>query len=58
MESRIFWLPVEELIQKNQQGYYDALSAADTQADSSGFARFMLRLFVEALKEAGDSSAG
>lgn len=53
-----FWLPVEELIQKNQQGYYDALSAADTQADSSGFVRFMLRLFVEALKEAGDSGTG
>ncbi len=51
-----FWLPVEELIQKNQQGYYDVLGSADAQADSSGFVLFMLRLFVEALKEAGDGN--
>lgn len=47
-----YWLPVEELIQQNQQGYYDALGAADSQADSSVFVEFMLKLFVEALKEA------
>ena len=41
---------------KNQQGYYDALGAADRQADSSEFVLLMLRLFVEALREAGDSS--
>lgn len=53
-----FWLPVEELIQENQQGYYDELGAADAQGDSSGFVRFMLRLFVEALREAGDTDDG
>ncbi|MEG2533581.1 MAG: Fic family protein [Gordonibacter sp.] len=51
-----YWLPVEELIQKNQQGYYDALGAADAQTDSSGFVEFMLGLFVNALEEAGSAS--
>jgi hypothetical protein len=51
-----YWLPVEELIQKNQQGYYDALGTADRRADSSGFVEFMLGLFVDALKEAGFAS--
>jgi len=54
--SVFYWLPVEELIQKNQQGYYDALGAADSQADSSGFVEFMLGLFVDALSEAGSAS--
>lgn len=51
-----YWLPVEELIQKNQQGYYDALGTADARADSSGFVEFMLGLFVDALEEAGSAS--
>ncbi|WP_220456817.1 Fic family protein [Changpingibacter yushuensis] len=51
-----YWLPVEELIQKNQQGYYDALGTADAQADSSGFVEFMLGLFVGALEEVGSAS--
>ena len=42
---------------KSQQDHYDALGAADARADSSEFVLFMLRLLVEALKEAGDSSA-
>jgi len=50
------WLPVEELIQQSQQGYYDALGEADVRADSSGFVELMLRLFVEALSEAADAS--
>lgn len=51
-----YWLPVEELIQKNQQGYYNALSTADARADSSGFVEFMLELFVDALKQAGSTN--
>lgn len=51
-----YWLPVEELIQKNQQGYYDALGTADVRAESSGFVEFMLGLFVDALEEAGSAS--
>ena len=51
-----YWLPVEELIQKNQQGYYDALGTADKLADSAGLVEFMLRLFVDALEEAGSTT--
>ena len=50
--SVFLWLPVEELIQKNQKGYYSALGAADATANSSGFVEFMLELFIDALEEA------
>jgi len=36
-KALFFWLPVEELIQARQKEYYDALSAADEQANSAGF---------------------
>lgn len=48
-----YWLPVEELIQKNQRGYYEALRASDNEADSTPFVAFILALFVEALRETG-----
>ena len=32
-KEMFFWLPVEELIQSRQKEYYDALGAADAQAD-------------------------
>lgn len=44
-----FWLPVEELIQARQQEYYDALGAADAQADSAGFVELMLEIIRDAL---------
>lgn len=46
-----FWLPVEELIQSRQKEYYDALGAADKQADSAGFVELMLRIIRDSLKE-------
>lgn len=46
-----FWLPVEELIQSRQKEYYDALGAADKQADSAGFVELMLEIISESLKE-------
>lgn len=39
-----FWLPIKELIQLRQKEYYDALGAADVQADSSGFVELMLEI--------------
>lgn len=44
-----FWLPVEELIQARQQKNYDALGAADAQADSAGFVELMLEIIRDAL---------
>ena len=46
-----FWLPIEELIQSRQKEYYDALGAADVQADSSGFVELMLEIIRDSLKE-------
>lgn len=46
-----FWLPIEELIQSRQKEYYDALGAADAQADSAGFVELMLDIIKESLKE-------
>lgn len=46
-----FWLPIEELIQSRQKEYYDALGAADKQADSAGFVEFMLEIIRDSLTE-------
>lgn len=45
------WLPIEELIQSRQKEYYDALGAADRQADSAGFVELMLEIIRDSLKE-------
>ena len=46
-----FWLPIEELIQSRQQEYYDALGAADKQADSTAFVELMLEIIRDSLIE-------
>ena len=46
-----FWLPIEELIQSRQKEYYDALGAADKQADSAGFVELMLGIIRDSLTE-------
>lgn len=46
-----FWLPIEELIQSRQKEYYDALGAADKQADSAGFVELMLEIIRDGLTE-------
>jgi Fic family protein len=46
-----FWLPIEKRIQSRQKEYYDALGAADRQADSAGFVELMLEIIRDSLKE-------
>ena len=46
-----FWLPIEELIQSRRKEYYDALGAADKQADSAGFVELILEIIRDSLKE-------
>ena len=46
-----FWLPIEELIQSRQKEYYNALGAADKQADSAGFVELMLEIIRDSLTE-------
>ena len=43
------WLPVEELIRERQQEYYDALAAADSKADCTGFVELMMNIILDAL---------
>lgn len=46
-----FWLPMEELIQSRQKEYYNALGAADKEADSAGFVELMLEIIRDSLTE-------
>ena len=50
-KEMFFWLPIEELIQSRQKEYYDALGAADKQADSAGFVELMLDIIRDSLTE-------
>ncbi|SUB81834.1 Protein involved in cell division [Pragia fontium] len=49
------WLPVETLIQKQQNDYYRVLGEADKASNCTCFIDFMLRVITEALKEGIDS---
>ena len=48
-----FQLPIKELIQLRQKEYYDALGAADVQADSFGFVELMLEIMEISLSQTG-----
>lgn len=50
-KEMFFWLPIEELIQSRQKEYYNALSAADKQANSAGFVELMLEIIRDSLTE-------
>ena len=50
------WLPVETLIKENQAEYYKALSASDTNADSTVFTEFMLSLLASVIEESIENS--
>ena len=45
------WLPVETLVKENQADYYKALSASDSNADSTLFTEFMLSLILKTIEE-------
>ena len=46
------YLPVETVIKRRRQAYYDELAAADQRADCSGFIEFILTAIEESLHEA------
>lgn len=50
------YLPVETVIKRRQQAYYDQLAAADAQADCSNFIEFILTAIEESLREAPELS--
>ena len=45
-----YTLPIENTIQKHQQNYYNALSNADKQADSTIFIEFMLDIILSSIR--------
>ncbi|MDO9477636.1 MAG: winged helix-turn-helix transcriptional regulator [Pseudohongiella sp.] len=51
-QSVLTYLPVETVIKRRQQAYYDQLAAADAQADCSNFIEFILTAIEESLQEA------
>lgn len=46
------YLPVETVIKRRQQAYYDELAVADAKTDCSGFIEFILTAIEESLQEA------
>ena len=46
-----YWLPIEDLIRKRQNGYYDALGRSDKDGDSSEFVHMMLQVIKDTLVE-------
>ncbi len=46
------WMPVETLIHRNQQRYYDALFEASQKGESTVFVEFMLEVIRDALADA------
>lgn len=45
------WLPIETLIQEQQEDYYEAINAANTDGESTVFVKFMLEIIKQALIE-------
>lgn len=45
------YLPIESLIKKRQQEYYDALALSDAKSDSAVFVEFLLQVIYDALSE-------
>ena len=45
------WLPIESLIHEQQEDYYEAINAANTDGESTVFVKFMLEIIKQALME-------
>ena len=51
-QPMLAYLPVETVIKRRQQAYYEQLALADNQGECSAFIEFMLMAIDESLKEA------
>lgn len=52
------YVPVESLIEKNQQKYYDSLEKSDKAGDSTPFIEFMLSVILDSLNEFDSETKG
>ena len=51
-----YWLPIEDLIRKRQNDYYNALGKADKDGDSSEFVQMMLQVIKDTLVDYEDDT--
>jgi Fic family protein len=50
--SEVFkYIPIEELMRKNQQDYYKALEVSDSEGNSDFFNEFMLEIVMQSVKD-------
>ena len=55
-ENTVFgWLPVETIVARRQEEYYEAIQQSTKQNDSAIFAEFMLEALAEAVREFKDN---
>jgi Fic family protein len=52
------YVPIESLIEKNQQKYYDSLEKSDKTGDSTPFIEFMLSVILESISEFDSETKG
>ncbi len=52
------YVPIESLIEKNQNIYYESLEKCDKQGDSTLFIEFMLNIIFESLKDFDSETIG
>ena len=52
------YVPVESLIEKNQQKYYDSLEKSDRAGDSTPFIEFMLSIILDSIREFDTETKG
>lgn len=45
------WLPVEDIVRENQEGYYAAIAQSDREANSTPFVAFMLKCLLRVIEE-------
>lgn len=45
------WIPVETMVKKHQQQYYNAIAQSDTKGDSTVFITFMLKCILETINQ-------
>jgi Fic family protein len=50
-EELFYYLPVESIIKKKQQAYYDAISKSNQEGSSTVFIEFMLDAIIETMNE-------
>lgn len=45
------WIPMETMVKKHQEQYYNAIAQSDARGDSTVFITFMLRCILETIKQ-------